>query len=59
MKTCKLCGELTKDKNSVCYGCRCTEKFAKNGGNTRKTRLNKAIKNMQNKPSILNTIFGL
>jgi hypothetical protein len=59
MKNCKICGCETRKDRNVCYGCRCTEKFAKNGGNTRNTRLKRAFRNMEEKPSILQTIFGL
>jgi len=61
MKTCEICGKvLKKEKRSICYGCRCTEKFAKNGGNTCQTRLNKSIIHLQtSKPGLLNKIFGL
>jgi len=59
MDKCIYCGAPVKKGHSECYGCRCTKMFVKNGGNTRKTRLKKAITHLKKKPGLLKQIFGI
>jgi len=61
MGKCEICGKtLKKEGRKICYGCACSQKFAKNGGNTCQTRLNTAINHLQkSKPGLLTKIFGL
>ena len=54
MENCKVCGkELKKTGRTVHYGCRCVQKFVKNGGNTSLCRQKKAIDTLMQKGNLL------
>ena len=58
MKNCEICGnQLQKEDRTVCYGCKCTQKLAKNGGNTCSTRRERAVKHMVKFPNVLRELF--
>lgn len=58
MKNCEICNkQLTakgiKKGRTMHYGCRCIQKFIKNGGNTSLNRQKKAIDTLMKKGDLL------
>ena len=56
-KKCVFCGDPSN--KCECGKCGCVKKFIKNGGNTRVSRQDVAIKHLENKPGLLKLIYGL
>ena len=55
----KLNEKLKKEGRTVCFKCRCVQKFVKNGGNTSLTRQGIAIDHLMNKGNLIDKVTGL
>ena len=54
---CQVCGkQLRKKGRTVCFKCRCVQKFIKNGGNTSLTRQGIAIDHLMDKGNLIDKI---
>lgn len=58
-KVCPDCGQKMKANKTGHYACKCAKRFAEKGDQMPKKQINKAIKHLNQNPSLFKRMFGI